>query len=128
MIRLGEILKTDEEHRVVYGWASVISENGAPVIDNQGDVIEPDELLKATTQFMLNVRKAKLMHKGGAIGEVIHSFPLVSDIAKAFGIDADREGWIVGVKIHSDQVWKQIKQGTFRAFSIGAEAEREEVI
>ena len=40
----GAILKTDDEQRMVYGWASVVTEKGEPVVDRQGDVIEPDTL------------------------------------------------------------------------------------
>ena len=122
-----EIVKFHEEQRMVYGWASVISEAGIPFIDSQGDIIESHELLKATTDFMQDARIAKAMHSGNQVGEVVHSFPLIADIAKTFGITCDKEGWIVGVKVKSDEVWNQVKNGTFKAFSIGAEAERVEV-
>jgi hypothetical protein len=118
------IVKLDEEQRVIYGWGSVIAEKGAPVTDLQGDQISPSELVKATTEFMLDARIAKAMHDGGQIGEVVHSFPLVSDIAKAFGIQSDREGWMVAVKVNSAEVWKRVKDGELRAFSIGAFANR----
>lgn len=119
-----EISKLDDEHRVAYGWASVISEKGVPVVDSQNDVIEPGEMLKAATDFMLDVRTAKAMHQGGKVGEVIHSMPLTADICKSLGLSSDREGWAVGVKIHSDEVWKKVKSGEFKAFSIGAYADR----
>lgn len=119
-----QIVKLHEEQRMVYGWASVISEKGVPFVDSQDDIIEAHELLKATTEFMQDARVAKAMHKGSQVGEVIHSFPLVAELAKTFGIECEKEGWIVGVKIKSDEVWNQVKNGTFKAFSIGAEAER----
>lgn len=121
------IVKTDDEQRMVYGWASVITEKGKPVVDTQGDVIEPDELVKATTQFMADARIAKAMHDGEQVGEVLHSFPIVADLAKSLGISADREGWIVGVKVHDDEVWKSVKDGTLRAFSIGGMSRREPI-
>ena len=52
----GQILKTDEEQRMVYGWASVVTEKGEPVIDRQGDIIEPDTLVRAVNKFMEHVR------------------------------------------------------------------------
>jgi len=119
------VLKLDEDQHVVYGWASLICENGTPIVDLQNDVIEPAELLKAATEFMLDARTAKAMHTGGQIGEVVHSFPMVADITKSFGFDTGgREGWIVGVKVHDPEVWKRVKSGEFKAFSIGAFAER----
>jgi hypothetical protein len=34
----GKILKVDDEQRMVFGWASVVTEDGEPVIDRQGDM------------------------------------------------------------------------------------------
>jgi hypothetical protein len=75
---------------------------------------------------MQDARIAKAMHTGNQVGEVVHSFPLTSELAKTFGIECDKEGWMVGVKVHSSEVWNQVKNGTFKAFSIGASAERVE--
>ena len=119
------ILKTDDDQRMVYGWASVVSETGTPVIDTQGDVIEPDELVKATTEFMADARLAKAMHQGDGIGEVLHSFPLTAELAKSLGLETAREGWIVGVKVRDDAVWAKVKDGTLKAFSIGGVGQRE---
>jgi len=117
----------DDESRMAYGWASVISEKGVPVVDTQDDVISPAELEKATTDFMADARVAKAMHDGSGIGEVLHSFPLTSELSKSLGIKADREGWIVGVKVHDDDIWKKVKDGTYGAFSIGGQAVREPI-
>lgn len=121
------IVKADDEQRMAYGWASVISVGGEPVVDTQGDVIEPDVMLKAATEFMADARLAKAMHKGDGIGEVLHSFPLTAELAKSLGIETDREGWIVGVKVHSEDVWKRVKSGELQAFSIGGMGTRDPV-
>lgn len=121
----GEITKADDAQRLVWGWASVISENGVPVVDRQGDVIEADTLMKAATDFMFSTRTTKQMHVGGKVGEFVHSFPLTSEIAKVFGIQSDKEGWIVACKILDDAVWEKVKAGELRAFSIGGRARRE---
>lgn len=133
MMQAQMIAKSDDESRLVFGWGSVISKNGVPVVDTQEDVITPAELLKSTTEFMENVRYAAEMHPRDenqnftpdmAKGQVVHSFPLTADIAKALGIQTDREGWIIGVKVHDDDVWKRVKDGTLKGFSIGASALR----
>lgn len=121
---VGDILSTDTEHRVVYGWASVISEDGKPVEDLQGDVIKSTELVYATTEFMKSARDAKHMHAGDPVGQVVHSFPFTADIAKSLGLESNREGWIVGVYVADDKVWKSVKDGTLSAFSIGGNAQR----
>src|SRR6056297_548114 len=72
----GKILKTDEEQRMVWGWASVVTEKGEPVVDRQGDVIEPETLVKAVGKFMEHVRVGKQMHNGDQIGVVVHSIPI----------------------------------------------------
>ena len=123
-----KVLKVDDEQRIVYGWASVVTEDGAPVVDSQGDVIEPIEMEKMANDFMLDVRTAKAMHAGDKIGEVIHSLPLTEALTKALGLQSDMEGWIVGVKIYSDEVWDSVKSGEFAGFSIGGKAaSREEM-
>jgi len=122
----GQILKTDEEQRLVYGWASVVSEKGELVVDRQGDVIEPDTLVKAVNNFMENVRVGKEMHKGGQIGVVIHSMPITKEIGDSLGIQSDREGWIVAFKVYDDDVWAKVKSGELAAFSIGGRASKED--
>jgi hypothetical protein len=117
-----EILKINEEQRILYGWASVTTKGGEPVIDSHNDIIETATLERAVTQFMLNLRVAKEMHVGDKIGDVVHSLPLTAEIAKALGIASDQEGWIVGMKIYDDAVWEKVKSGEYRAFSIGGKA------
>jgi len=121
----GQILKADEEQRLVYGWASVVTEKGEPVIDRQGDIIEPDTLVKAVNNFMEHVRVGKEMHKGDQIGAVIHSMPVTKEIGESLGIQSDREGWVVAFKVYDDDVWDKVKSGELAAFSIGGRATKE---
>jgi len=123
----GQILKADDEQRMVYGWASVVTEKGEPVIDRQGDVIAPDTLVRAVNKFMEHVRVGKEMHKGDQIGAVIHSMPITKDIGESLGIQSDREGWIVAFKVYNDDVWAKVKSGELAAFSIGGRAMKEEL-
>jgi len=124
----GQILKfgTDDE-RIVWGWASVVTDKGVPVVDSHGDVISPQTMMKSATEFMHSMRVTKEMHSGGKIGEFIHSFPLTAEIAKAFGITCEKEGWIVACKVHDDKTWAKVKSGELRAFSIGGRAKREKI-
>lgn len=122
----GQILKADEEQRMVYGWASVVTEKGEPVVDRQGDVIEPNTLVHAVNKFMEHVRVGKEMHKGDQIGAVIHSMPITKEIGESLGIQSDREGWIVAFKVYNDDVWAKVKSGELAAFSIGGRAIKED--
>jgi hypothetical protein len=122
----GKILKADDEQRMVYGWASVVTEKGEPVIDRQGDVIEPDTLVKAVNNFMEHVRVGKAMHTGDQVGVVVHSMPITKEIGDALGIHSDREGWVVAYKVYDDNVWNMVKSGELAAFSIGGRAVKED--
>ena len=122
-----DIVKFDDEQRVVWGWASVISKNGEPIYDTQGDSIEPDVLVKAANEFMMDARVAKAMHDGDQVGEVIHSLPLTKEIGDALGVQSDQEGWIIAMKVHDDDVWSRVKSGELKAFSIGGKAIRNAV-
>ena len=123
----GKILKADDDQRMVYGWASVVTEKGEPVVDRQGDVIEPETLVKAVNDFMEHLRVGKAMHTGEQVGVVIHSFPVTKELGDALGIHSDREGWIVAYKVYDDAVWNMVKSGELAAFSIGGRAMKEEI-
>jgi hypothetical protein len=123
----GVILKTDLEARMVYGWASVITKEGETFVDSQGDVISETELVSATTKFMEDVRIGKAMHTGEPIGTIVHSLPVTGEIKKSLGLSSDQEGWVVGFKVHDDEVWELVKSGKLTAFSIGGRGTRVEV-
>jgi hypothetical protein len=123
----GKILKTDDEQRMVYGWASVVTEKGEAVVDRQGDVIEVGTLVKAVNEFMEHVRVGKAMHVGDQVGVVVHSLPITKEIGDALGIQSDREGWVVAYKVFDDAIWAMVKSGELAAFSIGGRAMKEEI-
>jgi cation transport regulator ChaB len=123
----GQIVKQLDEERLAFGWAYVSTVKGEISLDHSEEFIRPDQIAKAATNFMLSMRTAKAMHTGGKIGEVVHSMPLTNEIAKALGIQSDREGWLVAIKVYDDQVWQDVKSGKLAAFSIGGRALKEMV-
>ena len=123
----GQIVKQLDEERLAFGWAYVSTVKGEISLDHSEEFIRPDQIAKAATNFMLSMRTAKAMHSGGKIGEVVHSMPLTNEIAKALGIQSDREGWLVAIKVYDDQVWQDVKSGKLAAFSIGGRALKEMV-
>lgn len=124
-----KIEKVDEERRLVYGWASVISEAGQDVIDSQGDIISTDELVKAAHKFMAEQRNAGDLHGdyGSQIGTIVESLVLTPEVQKALGVDLGKVGWFICAKVAHDGVWAKVKDGTYAAFSIGGSAVREPV-
>lgn len=119
-----QIIKLHEEERMVTGWASVIEENGVPVIDHQEDVMTEKELVKSAHGFMRDYRASKAMHEGGKIGEVVESVVFTKDLQQALGIDLGKIGWLIKVHVTNDLVWKRVKKGELRSFSIGGYGRR----
>jgi len=119
-----KISKRSDEQRIVWGWASVSTIDGVPVHDYHGDYWPPEEMLKTANDFMKNVRVVKVMHGGEDVGLVVHSFPMTKEIAKAFDIETNKEGWIVGTYVEDDDQWEKAKRGEFPGFSIGGWGKR----
>lgn len=122
-----DVLKSNDDQRTVTGWASVIEENGVPVVDFQGDVIDEGDLEKAAHNFVMDERAGKLMHQGKRVADVVASFPMTKDIQKALGIDLKKVGWLITMKIRDEELWKRVKAGEFPAFSIGGHGRREAI-
>lgn len=124
---VGEVTKIDTEQRVVYGFASVVTKGGEVVVDRQGDVITAQEMEKAATEFMLGARNGLTMHKGEPTTTIVHSMPLTKQIMDSFGLQCDKEGWLIAVKVHDDETWDRMKKGEFTGFSIGGRARKVEI-
>lgn len=121
----GTIAKVDDDMRVVWGWASVIEEGGQPVVDTQGDVIEESELVKAAHGFITDHRAGGLMHAPGRdgkpmrIGDVVESLVLTKAVQKVLGVDLGKVGWLIGIRVTDDAVWRAVKDGRLAGLSIG---------
>lgn len=118
------IVKTDVEERMIWGWGSVITVKGVPVVDRQNDIIELSELKQAVYHFMDNSRTGGEMHKLMDIGVVVESMVFSDELQKAMGINLGKEGWFVGVRVDNDTTWERVKKGELRSFSLGGSAER----
>lgn len=119
-----EFQKSDAAGRFVRGWASVVSVDGQPVVDHQGDRISIDEVRKAAHQFITDARVAKAMHSGSQVGEVVESVIIDDEFAKAVGMTDTKRGWWIGMAIHDDGVAEKVRKGDYRAFSIGGKGRR----
>jgi len=120
-----EITKIDEDKRLVYAWASVVTKDGEPVADLQGDMITVDELEKAAHQFMLDSREAGDMHiQTTGVGKVVGSMVFTKQLQESLGIDLGLEGWLVTMHIQDEGVWKRVKDGELTMLSIGGRGKR----
>ena len=122
-----DIIKVDDEKQIVWGWASVTTYKGEPVVDHHGDVIETSTIVDAADEFMMYNRTAKAMHQGKGIGVILHSFPYTHALGKALGVESEMEGWIIAMKVLDEDHWARVKSGEFRGFSFGGRGNRVEI-
>lgn len=131
----GTFSKFDEDKRLAFGWASVVSLDGEPVLDKQGDLIDPDEIEKAAYQYMLVSRKGGEMHKrtvgpDGAdepvhVADIVESFVVTPEKIEKMGLPAEMpQGWWVGYKVNDDAAWEKVKSGQYQGFSIHGRGRR----
>lgn len=122
------VMKSDDEKRLVFGWANVaVRVDGQQIVDWQEDAIDTEELEKAAYEYVADFGTAGEMHRRGGIGRVIESIVFTKEKADALGISEDAlpQGWWIGFKIEDDEVWEKIKSGEYSMFSIEGKAIRE---
>lgn len=122
------VQKSDDEKRLVFGWASVAQEeSGNTLVDLAGDVIEPEVLEQAAYDFVMLYREGGEMHERGGCATLVESCVFTPDKKAALGIpdDALPVGWWIGFKVTDDEVWEKVKSGEYPMFSIEGTAVRE---
>lgn len=117
--KFAQVLKVDDSHGLVLGWAIVCKRDGKDYVDLQNDIIPEDVMLSAAVDFMASPRVAKEMHEGEPKGSILFAFPMTEDIAKAFGIETKTSGLMVAMKPDSPEMLAKFKDGTYTGFSIG---------
>lgn len=127
-----EILKSDSDRKLVFGWASVaITVNGEQLEDRQKDIIDPEDLEEAAYEYVLNFRDTGEEHNPTMRkkGKLVESCVLTAEKQKAMGIPEGSVpvGWWIGFKIEDDAAWERVKNGQYRMFSIEGKANREPV-
>lgn len=129
MAQTFDIRKTDDERMLAFGYASVaVKSDGETVVDSQDDIIEPGTLETAAYDYVMNSRDGAVMHQKRGIARLVESFLVTPEKLQKMGLAADAlpQGWWVGFKVDDPAVWKRVKNGELRAFSIGGTARRVE--
>ena len=126
------VAKTDEDRRLVFGWASVSADlSGQMIEDLQGDMLDIDELEHAAYDYVLEFRDAGERHdpEKRKMGRLVESIVFTPEKLAAMGVPDSlvKKAWWVGFKIDDDQAWEKIKAGEYEMFSIEGKAVREEV-
>lgn len=113
-----EFAKTDDEKQIVVG---VVLEPDE--IDTQGDIITLDEIEKAAHEFLIKSRVVGKQHETVADAEIVESYLVPEDLT--IGVEKVKKGtWVMAVKVHSDELWQEVKDGKFSGFSIGGKGKR----
>lgn len=126
------IFKTDDDKRLVFGWASIsITVHGEQLEDRQKDIIDPEDLEEAAYEYVLNFRDTGEEHISTMRkkGKLVESCVFTAEKQKAMGIPEGTLpiGWWIGFKIEDDAAWARVKNGTYKMFSIEGKANREPV-
>jgi len=120
------VMKADPDQQLIFGWASVVEQDGKIIVDKQGDMISPEELEKAAYDFTLYDRRHGDMHELVGTGRMVESMVFTKDKQAALGIDLKKVGWWVGFKVDDPRVWAGYKRGERPEFSIGGVGQRVE--
>lgn len=85
-----EIKKADDSKQIVFGWASVaMNDDGTPLVDHQGDMIDPGDLEDAAYLFTLNFREGDEMHTEEVKMHLVESMAFTSEKLQKFATDAE---------------------------------------
>jgi len=110
-------------------------DGGAPLKpDTQGDIYSAADIRKSAHGWMERYGSVDLMHSWQALGakdvSILESYIAPCDFKIGEGEDAYqvvKGSWLLALRVHSDDIWKAIKEGEIGAFSVGGKAVREEI-
>lgn len=94
-----EITKIDEEQQMVFGYATT------PDVDKHGEIVSLEAVSRALADY-LEFPTIREMHQPIAVG--------VTKLA-----EMKENGLYIGAKIVDKSAWEKVKEGVYRAFSIG---------
>lgn len=121
---ISKVAEADDSLGLVFGWLMVCQKRDEDGVlkdyeDVHKNVIDPDGMVEALLDYMLNSRTTRAMHKGQPRGEAAFAFPWTEDIAKAYGIEGfPMTGAMFAAKPDAESLEK-FRSGEYTGFSIG---------
>lgn len=131
-----EVAKADADHRLLFGWASIVEKDGRLVIDKQQDVILPDDLEKAAYDYVLSSREMDDLHTAPSTGRLVESMVFTKEKQEKLGIHGMLKNsagevldtaWWCGWYADCDDMWAAIKSGKRPELSIGGSSNKIEL-
>ncbi len=97
-------------------------------VDAQGDIYSAEEIRQAAHKFMEDYGGLGLMHRFRVNGDVkiLESYLAPTNL-KIANFSVSKGTWLLAVRILSDALWEQVKEGELSGFSIGGSARTEEI-
>lgn len=130
MVWEGEVSKFDDDKRLVFGWCSLSTLDGEPVVDKQGDWIPIEETEKSAYEYVIKSRKGGDMHSRDGemplhVSDMVESMVFTDDKIAKMGLPDDfPRGWWVGFKVNDGRVWEEVKKNEKVHFSIHGKGKR----
>lgn len=118
MEKIVPLIKTAAK-RLVYG---VVYE--PDTVDSHDDYTSAEEIEKAAHTYLREYRLVGEQHVTLADAEVVESFIAPVNYTAEDGTLVKKGSWVMGVKVHSEELWAEIEKGAYTGFSIGGQAER----
>lgn len=123
------IYKTDDDKRLVFGWANVaIRIDGEQIQDLQDDIIDPDNLEEIAYDYVLNFRAGGEVHNPALrnVARLVESCVFTKEKMAAMNLPEGilPEAWWIGFYVDDDDAWEKIKSGKYKMFSIEGTGER----
>ena len=123
------IYKTDDDKRLVFGWANVaIRIDGEQIQDLQDDIIDPDNLEEIAYDYVLNFRAGGEVHNPALrnVARLVESCVFTKEKMAAMNLPEGilPEAWWIGFYVDDDDAWEKIKSGEYKMFSIEGTGQR----
>lgn len=108
------IVKRDDEKRLLYG---IVYE--PDVEDSQHDISDAVEIEKACHKFMEEFASISLMHEEDINDKAKIVENYINPVTYEHNGHIIRKGsWVLVTHILDDELWKQVKDGTFTGYSL----------
>ena len=121
-----ELKVIDEERRIVVGFALIPEKRiYRRVKDKEFNIFFTAETVSKTSELFMkkmNLNKFTTEHEKEVEGiSVIESWVVEdakNDKSNIYNLGAKGGEWVLMSKIYNDEIWKQVKEGTFKGYSI----------
>lgn len=112
-VQIYPVDKADNDEHIVCG---IVYE--PDIVDAQGDKANEAEIRKAAYQFIENIQKFKVNHKGKAVKvKLLESYIAPQDF-KISGQEVKKGSWVLTVRVLDDKIWTDVKKGILTGWSM----------